>query len=99
MPNASREPEKRIPTVETRPCCARATTGHAAALPSPAMNCRRRISHASEPICAQPIAHRAVWERVASLRGANFLRSLWSAGAGLQMYLLDHLVGDGEHIR
>src|SRR6516162_6717210 len=26
-------------------CCARATTGHAAAVPSPAMNCRRHISY------------------------------------------------------
>jgi hypothetical protein len=26
-------------------CCARATNGHAAALPSPAMNSRRRICH------------------------------------------------------
>jgi len=32
-------------------CCARAASGHAAAvLPSPAMNSRRRISHASEPL-------------------------------------------------
>src|SRR6516164_6826951 len=30
-------------------CCARATTGHTAALPSPAMNSRRRIGHASKP--------------------------------------------------
>jgi hypothetical protein len=28
-------------------CCARATTGHAAVLPSPAMNCRRPIRHPS----------------------------------------------------
>jgi hypothetical protein len=28
-------------------CCARAATGHRAAPPSPAMNCRRRISHPS----------------------------------------------------
>jgi hypothetical protein len=35
-------------------CCARATTGHAPALPSPAMNARRRIGHASKPLCGQP---------------------------------------------
>jgi hypothetical protein len=34
------------------PCCARAASGHAAALPNPAMNSRRRIRHASEPINA-----------------------------------------------
>jgi len=34
-------------------CCARATTGHAAALPSPTMNSRRRISHASQPLYGQ----------------------------------------------
>jgi hypothetical protein len=31
--------------LRTRTCCARATTGHAAALPSPAMNSRHRIDH------------------------------------------------------
>jgi hypothetical protein len=37
-------PGMSTPMRRTRsPCCARATTGHAAALPSPAMNCRRRI--------------------------------------------------------
>ena len=36
--------------IATRPCCARAATGHAAALPSPAMNSRRRISNASDLI-------------------------------------------------
>ena len=33
----------RNPITGTAACCARATTGHAAALPSPAMNSRRRI--------------------------------------------------------
>ena len=53
------------------PCCAHAAIGHAAALPSPAMNSRRRIGHASKPLCGQRIAVRVAWERVAS-RGANF---------------------------
>jgi len=30
--------------------CVRAASGHAAALPSPVMNSRRRIRHASEPL-------------------------------------------------
>jgi hypothetical protein len=33
------------PITGTTVCCARATTGHAAALASPAMNVRRRICH------------------------------------------------------
>jgi hypothetical protein len=33
----------RKPTTGSAGCCPRATTGHAAALPSPAMNCRRLI--------------------------------------------------------
>jgi hypothetical protein len=37
----------RNPTTGTAGCCARTASGHAAALPSPAMNCRRRIGHAS----------------------------------------------------
>jgi hypothetical protein len=37
-------------------CCARATNGHAAAPPSPAMNSRRRISYASELLYGQPTA-------------------------------------------
>jgi len=35
----------RNPITGTAACCARAANGHAAALPSPAMNCRRRIRH------------------------------------------------------
>ena len=37
------DPEARYPMTGIAGCCARATTGHAAALPSPAMNSRRRI--------------------------------------------------------
>ena len=37
--------------ISGRCCCVRAITGHAAALPSPAMNSRRRIGHASKPLC------------------------------------------------
>jgi hypothetical protein len=37
-------------------------TGHAAALPSPAMNSRRRIAHAPKPLYEQPIAVGAAWE-------------------------------------
>jgi hypothetical protein len=44
------------PTTGSAGCCARATSGHAAALPIPAMNSRRRICHASEPLYGQPIA-------------------------------------------
>jgi hypothetical protein len=60
-------------------CCARAATGHAAALPIPAMNSRRRTGHASKPLCGQRIAVRVTWERVASRRGANFLRLFCTA--------------------
>jgi hypothetical protein len=56
-------------------CCARTASGHAAALPSPAMNCRRRIRHPLKLLCGQPIAVRVAWERVASRRGANLLRT------------------------
>jgi hypothetical protein len=39
-------PNMRTPMRRTRsPCCARAASGHAAALPRPAMNSRRRIGH------------------------------------------------------
>ena len=62
------------------PCCARATTGHAAALPSPAMNSRRRIGHASKPLCGQRIAVRVAWERVGSCRGADFLQPFFQRG-------------------
>jgi hypothetical protein len=55
-------------------CCARTTTGHAAALLSPAMNSRRRIRHPLKLLCGQPIAVRVAWERVASGPGANLLR-------------------------
>jgi hypothetical protein len=61
------------------PCCARAVTGHAAALPNPVMKSRRRIGHASKPLCWQRIAVRVAWERVASRRGTNFLRPFCSA--------------------
>jgi hypothetical protein len=37
-------------------CCARATTGHAATLPSPAMNSRRRIGYPLFPDLGEPIA-------------------------------------------
>jgi hypothetical protein len=37
----------RYPITGIAGCCALATSGHAAALPSPTMNCRRRIDHAS----------------------------------------------------
>jgi hypothetical protein len=41
-------PPMSTPTRRTRSvCCAHATTGHAAALPSPAMNFRRRVRHPS----------------------------------------------------
>jgi hypothetical protein len=39
----SKEAPLRIPITGTAGCCARATTGHAAAPPIPAMNSRRRI--------------------------------------------------------
>ncbi len=42
-------PQQEIPTTGIAGFCARATSGHAAALPSPAMNSRRRIRHASQP--------------------------------------------------
>ena len=45
-------------------CCAPAARGHATVPPSPAMNCRRRIGYASEPLYVQPTAVRAAWERV-----------------------------------
>src|SRR5215470_15379473 len=36
-----------MPRTRIAACCARATTGHTAVLPSPAINSRRRIGHAS----------------------------------------------------
>jgi len=39
------------PTSGSFTCCARVTSGHAAALPSPAMKCRRRIRHAPDLLC------------------------------------------------
>ena len=64
--------------ISGRCCCVRAITGHAAALPSPAMNSRRRIGHASKPLCGQRISVRVAWERVVSRREANFLRAVAS---------------------
>jgi hypothetical protein len=44
-------PAKSTPMRGTRsPCCARAASGHAAVLPSPAMNSRRRIRHLPKPL-------------------------------------------------
>src|SRR5262249_11043236 len=37
-------PHLKLPITGSAGCCARAANGHAAALPSPAMNSRRRIS-------------------------------------------------------
>jgi hypothetical protein len=51
----------RLPIIGIAACCARATTGHAAALPSPAMNSRRRIRDLPCWI-REPIAVRVVWE-------------------------------------
>ena len=47
---ASADWELRNPITGTAGCCARATTGHAAAPPSPAMNSRRRIRHPLKPL-------------------------------------------------
>jgi hypothetical protein len=47
-------------------CCARAASGHAAVLPSPAMNSRRRIVHSSEPLYGRPTAAEALWERAST---------------------------------
>jgi hypothetical protein len=43
-------PQAPAPRWWCRRSCAAASSGHAAAPPSPAMNSRRRISHASEPL-------------------------------------------------
>jgi hypothetical protein len=43
--------ELRNPITGTAGCCARAATGHAAALPSPAIKSRRRIRHPLKPQC------------------------------------------------
>ena len=51
-------------------CCARATTGHAAALPSPAMKSRRHILDPSALI-GEPIAVRVVWEPAVSIMVAT----------------------------
>ena len=42
------------------------------------MNSRRRIGHASKPLCGQRISVRVAWERVVSRREANFLRAVAS---------------------
>ena len=74
------------PTTGSAGYCARAASGQrsddAAALPSPAMNSRRRIRHASKPLCGQRIAVRVVWERVASRRGASFLPTFFCSAGG-----------------
>jgi len=46
------------------PCCASAASGHAAALPSPPMNYRRRAGHPSCHFIGQPIPAEDAWERL-----------------------------------
>ena len=61
--------------ISGRCCCVRAITGHAAALPSPAMNSRRRIGHASH---ALSIAYRS-WGCMSGLE-AEVCRSFLQRG-------------------
>jgi hypothetical protein len=51
------------PTHQASWTCARATSGHAAALPSPAINSRRRMRHPSEPLHRHPIPAEDARER------------------------------------
>jgi hypothetical protein len=56
---ASADPPSTNPITGIGACCPRATTGHAAALPNPAMNSRRRIRNlpliGGEPIAAKVV--------------------------------------------
>jgi hypothetical protein len=61
-------------------CCARAASGHAAAPPSPAMNSRRRISHASQPLYGSSLPQPQVSEQGASGLGTKFLRYFLQRG-------------------
>jgi hypothetical protein len=53
----------RSPTTGSADCCARATTGHAAPLPRPTMNSRRRIRDLL-PRYREPIPAEVAWERL-----------------------------------
>jgi hypothetical protein len=54
---SSSEPNMSAPTRRVRsPCWARAASGHAAAVPSPAMKSRRLISHSLNPLSVKHIA-------------------------------------------
>jgi hypothetical protein len=55
-------------------CCARAASGQTAAPPSPAMNSRRRISRASQPLYGSSVPQPQVSEQSASGLGTKFLR-------------------------
>jgi hypothetical protein len=74
----------------------RAITGHAAALPSPAMNSRRRIGHAS--VHRQPIPAEDAWERATStvVGGAIYCRAwvrTWSRAEATADGHGGHLLG------
>jgi hypothetical protein len=43
------------------------------------MNSRRRIGHASKPLCGQRIAVRVAWERVASRPGGQLAATFFAA--------------------
>ena len=73
--NRRTDPERCSSMRRTRsPYCARATTGHAAALPSPAMKSRCRIGHASRPLWWKHIRAEDAWERATSPMGCGLKR-------------------------
>jgi len=73
--NRRTDPERCSSMRRTRsPYCARATTAHAAALPSPAMKSRCRIGHASRPLWWKHIRAEDAWERATSPMGCGLKR-------------------------
>src|SRR6516225_181330 len=76
----SSEPLLRYPITGTDDPCARAANGHAAALPSPAMNSRRRIYEPPRRF-NEPIAIEGAWEP-GSLKGGQAFAAPHESAAG-----------------